>query len=139
MSTEENKTLARRWFAALNADDMHAIGELYASSFTDHIPGQPEPLNIDAFRQFISGFNAAFPDIHHTIEDLVAEGDRVIVRWTARGTNAGSFMGVPPTDKFITVTGVNIYRIAGGKFVEQWTEFDQLGMLQQMGMIPQMA
>jgi predicted ester cyclase len=78
----------------------------------------------------------AFPDLHLTIEDLIAEGDKVVDRQTARGTHQGTFMGIPPTGKQITVTAMNISRIVGGKIVEHWVELDTLGMLQQLGVVP---
>jgi steroid delta-isomerase-like uncharacterized protein len=139
MPITDAKILARRWFAAMNDADWNVITDLFIPSFIDFLPGQSEPLHIDAFKAFVANFNVAFPDIHHTIEDLIAEDDKVIVRWVARGTHTGLAMGVPPTNRLISVSGINIYRVSDGMFVEQWTEFDQLGMMQQMGVIPQMT
>ena len=79
---------------------------------------------------------AAFPDIQYTVEALLAEGDKVVVRWTARGTHTGELMGIPPTGKQVTVTGVNIGRVANGRIVEEWGEFDMMGMMQQLGVVP---
>ncbi|HLZ57017.1 MAG TPA: ester cyclase [Ktedonosporobacter sp.] len=137
MSTEENKALVRRWFTALNAAESQAIDDLFFPNFTYHLPGGQSQLEGSGpFKGFIVGFHSAFPDLYYTIEDLVAEGDRVMARWVARGTNTGSSMGLPATNKPVTITGVNIYHVAGSRFVEQWTEFDHLGMLQQMGVLP---
>jgi predicted ester cyclase len=81
-------------------------------------------------------YHEAFPDIHVTIEDLIAEGDKVVARWTGGGTNTGEMMGMPPTGKAFKVTGVNTFRISGGKVVDTWVNFDTLGMMQQLGIVP---
>ena len=81
-------------------------------------------------------FRSAFPDFHVTIEDQIAEGDRVATRWTMRGTHEGEFRGISPTGKQITVTGIGIFRFSDGKVVESWDNFDQLGMMRQLGVIP---
>lgn len=81
-------------------------------------------------------YRAAFPDVQSTIEDTIAEGDKVVTRWTARGTHRGALMGIPPTGKELTVTGMGILRIEGGRIMEAWGIFDQFGMLQQIGVIP---
>jgi predicted ester cyclase len=82
---------------------------------------------------------AAFPDIQYTLEDLLAEGDRVVARFTARGTQTGVFQGIPATGSTAAVSSIAIYRLAGGKVAEQWLEYDQLGLLQQLGVIPAMG
>jgi predicted ester cyclase len=84
------------------------------------------------------GFRAAFPDIHVAVEDVIANGDKVVVRLTFSGTHTGPLMGMPPTGKFVTITGIAIDRIQNGKIVEHWVNRDDLGMLQQLGMIPAM-
>ena len=81
-------------------------------------------------------YRSAFPDIQFTIEDLIAEGDKIVTRYTARGTHRGDLQGIPPTGRQVTVTGIIISRFANGKFVEGWLDFDALGMLQQLGVIP---
>jgi steroid delta-isomerase-like uncharacterized protein len=91
---------------------------------------------LEAYRQFISMYVTAFPDLHFMVEDLIAEGDRVVARYTGQGTHQGDLMGIPPTGKQITVTNILITRIANGKIVEQWLNFDALGMLQQLGVVP---
>jgi predicted ester cyclase len=78
----------------------------------------------------------AFPDLHFTVEDIIAEGDKVVTRLTCRGTQQGAFMGIPPTGKQATVTAIDINRFAGGKSVEHWLNMDTLGLLQQLGVIP---
>jgi len=81
-------------------------------------------------------YRTAFPDVHFTIEDQIAEGDRVVTRWTARGTHQGPLVGIPPTSKQVTMSGIAIYRLVDGKIVEQWGVNDMLGLLQQLGVVP---
>lgn len=87
-------------------------------------------------KQFISMFRTAFPDLHSTVEDQVAEGGKVVTRWTARGTHRGSLMDIPATGKTVTMSGITINRLAGSKIVETWNTFDQLGLMQQLGVVP---
>lgn len=85
---------------------------------------------------FTGMFMSAFPDTKMTVEQQIAEGDKVVTRWKAQGTHKGELMGIPPTGKQVTVTGISIERIVGGMIVESWEEFDQMGMMQQLGVIP---
>jgi steroid delta-isomerase-like uncharacterized protein len=88
-------------------------------------------------KRFMSEFRQAFPDFHSTIEDQIAEGDKVVTRWTMRGTHQGEFRGIAPTGKQITVTGIGIFRFSDeGKVIESWDNFDQLGMMRQLGVVP---
>ncbi len=86
----------------------------------------------DDYNRYTSAYYAAFPDFHHTFQDIIAEGDRVVVRWIASGTHTKPFMGIPPTGKAVTVTGITIYRIQDGVLMERWVNFDELGMLRQL-------
>src|SRR5258708_38594660 len=90
----------------------------------------------EAFKQFLSMYLTAFPDLHFTIEDIIAEGDTVVVRFTFRGTHQGDLMGIPPTGKQVVVTGIDIICAANGKVVEEWVNRDELSLLQQLGVIP---
>ena len=142
MSTEENKALARRLFQEFwNQKNLAVADELIAASHVEHTPGSPPglPPGPAGLKQFASLYFTAFPDIRVTIEDQVAEGDRVVTRWRAQGTNTGSLFGMPATNKSATITGITISRIVDGKAVETWTNFDNLGMLQQLGVIPPMG
>ena len=103
---------------------------IHASQPTNEIHG-PEGIE-----QFYATLRAAFPDIHFTVEDQVAEGDRVVTRWTARATHKGEFQGIPATGKQVSVTGIDIDRLANGKVVECWPVADELGLLQQLGVVP---
>jgi len=136
MSTEENKAIARRAVEAINAGDMSLLESLVAPDAADHAvpPGMP-PTRASAI-QFLTMFRAAFPDLQYTIEDVIAEGDRVVQRSTARGTMKGDFLGMPATGKSATWGETHIVRVKDGKIVEHWANVDQLGMLQQLGLAP---
>ena len=137
MSTEANKALARRFIEEVwNKRNMAAIDDLMAPNHVDHPEQPPFDLDREASKQYTMGYLAAFPDMHFTIEDVVAEGDMVVTRWTGRGTHQGTMPGIAPTGKSVTVTGISISRIAGGQAVESWTTWDQLGFLQQLGVLP---
>jgi predicted ester cyclase len=94
---------------------------------------------LEAYKQFILMYITAFPDARFTIDDIIAEGDTVVVRYTARGTHQGNLMGIPPTGKQASVTTIGIFRIVNGKAVEQWINCDDLGLLQQLGVVPTMV
>jgi steroid delta-isomerase-like uncharacterized protein len=137
MSAEENKAIARRHIDRLDQRDLAGAAELVATNYIGHFALHPEPLRgIEAFKQYMSGFFTAFPDLRFNIEDILAEGDKAVARWTAHGTHNGELLGIPPTARQVTVTGMWILRIAGDKIAEQWGVSDALGMLQQLGIIP---
>ena len=134
MTAEENKALVRREYEqGVNTKNFTVRDEVLADNFVAHFPGHEPIRGIEAFRQFTSAFFTAFPDLQTTIEDLLAEGDKVAVRQTWRGTHRASFQGIPPTGKRITFTSIEIYRVAGGKLAEEWVELDIFGLLQQLG------
>lgn len=134
MSTDENKTVVRRVVDAGNAGDMTAFRELFADDFIHH---DPAIRDLSGFMQFLRAVHAGIPDGHTTIEDMVAEGSEVVKRWTLRGTHTGELLGVPPTNKPIALRGISIYGIEGGRVKEIWWVTDTLGLLQQLGAIPQ--
>ena len=141
MSLEENKAIVDRYREEVFNEKTLAATEKYVSpSYVRHDPGAPaEVRGPDGVKQLATMFFAAFPDIHFTAEDIIAEGDLVVQRLTSHGTHQGAFMGIPPTGKSLTVTAIEIFRIAGGKIVEQWVEADYLGLMQQLGVIPPMG
>ena len=142
MSTDENKALGQRFFEEFWIHRNLAIAdELLAANFVDHTPGSPPglPPGPDGHKQFALLYFTAFPDIRATIEDMVVEGDRVVTRWRVQGTNTGSLFGMPATNRSADFTGVTINRVADGKIAEQWVQFDALGMMQQLGVIPAMS
>ena len=140
MSTEENKALTRRFrLEVFSQGNIAAIDEICDANWTYYDPSDPQgnwPHGPQGMRQLVNLYRSAFPDLHFTIEDEVAEGDKVMTRWTARGTHKGELMGIPPTGRQATVTGITINRMANGKIVEDWANFDALGMMQQLGVIP---
>ena len=136
MTTEGTKSLARHFFAALEANDRAALNALLAPDFVAYHSATPGPLNREALLQGISMVNAAFSDNHYVIEDQIAEGNRVVTRVTWRATHTGDFQGHPPTGKRIQVSGIAIERHKDGKIVERWLNYDQLGVMQQLGLIP---
>lgn len=135
MSVEENKTLARSWYSRYDAGEP-APDELLATDFRFYMPGKPEPFDRAGARQVLAMYEAAFAGDGHTIEEEVAEGDAVVLRWTWHGTHRGDLMGLPPTGKRVRLTGIGIFRVVGGRIAELRTEFDALGLMQQLGAIP---
>ncbi len=138
--TEGNKALADRFHMdVFQEGNLDAADEILSPEFSWHggfSPGEdqrgPEPA-----KQVASAVIAAFPDRRITHEDTIAEGDRVLIRWALTGTQDGELMGIPPTGRRVTVTGFDLFRIEDGKIVEMWQEADQLGMMQQLGVIPE--
>lgn len=137
--SEENKALARRWFEELfNRENLDIADEIVAEDHVNHDPAFPQNSpGPDGAKEVVNLYHGAFPDAQITIEDQIAEGDRVVTRWTGRGTHQGDLMGVPPSGNRVTVAGITINRIAGGKIAESWDNYDALGMMQQVGAIPQ--
>ena len=138
MSAEENKTIFRRYVEEVsNEGNLDLVDEIFARYVSHQPDGYTEERGPEDVKRFIGEFHQAFPDFHSTIEDQIAEGDKVATRWTIRGTHQGEFRGIAPTGKQITVTGIGIFRFSEGKVVESWDNFDQLGMMQQLDAIPQ--
>jgi steroid delta-isomerase-like uncharacterized protein len=134
--SEQNKTLMRRAVEEVwNQGNVDLLEELVASDFIIHAP-QAEIHGREGAKQYLAMLREAFPDIHFTIEDQFADGDRVMTRWIAHGTPKGAFQGIPPTNKQVRLAGTDIDRIANGKVVECWTSTDDVGLLQQLGAIP---
>ncbi len=137
--SEENKAAARRFFALWEAGDLEGFDEIVAADAIDHDPQRPFPdeHGSAAARKTAEMYLAAFPDTEYTVEQQVDEGDCVVTRWTARGTQDGELMGIPATGKRVEVTGITIDRFSDGKIVESWTNWDTIGLLQQLGAVPQ--
>ena len=139
MSTEDNKALVRRFYEdVFNQRNLALVDQLFSATHVFHNP--PTTLHgREEFKQLLSVYITAFPDARFTVEDEIAEGEKVTSRYTFRGTHQGELMGIPPTGKQVSVTGMIINRIAGGQSVEGWLNFDALGLLQQLGAIPVMG
>jgi steroid delta-isomerase-like uncharacterized protein len=136
---DDNRTVVRRWMEAWNgglAGLVRAVDELMADDYVRHDPNTPEVRGREAQKQLVTMFLTAFDDLHLTIEDLVAERDKVAGRITVRATHKGELFGIPPTGRQVTVSMLEIYRLAGDKIAEQWIVMDALGMMQQLGAIP---
>ena len=134
--SEENKAIARRIFEEVwGAYNLDKVEEYYAANLIDHneLPGFPPGR--EGVKASVSMFASALSDNDIAVEDQIAEGDKVVTRWTAHGTHQGELMGIPATDKSSTITGINVDRITNGKIVESWGIFDQFGMMQQLGVI----
>ena len=137
MSTEDNKAVVRRFYEeVVNQKKRAVLDEVFDLNFVDHFAPPGTPGGLEGARQTLGMFLSAFPDLHFTVEDLIAEEDEVVARVTMSGTQQGAFMGIPPTGKHVTITGIDINRFVGGKSVEHWVEMDTLGMMQQLGVIP---
>lgn len=120
-----------------NQGQLPLADELFASDYVRYDPAAPNiGTGPDAARQVVVAYRAAFPDLRLNIGDLLADGDKVVVRWTARGEHLGELRGVAPTGKEITTTGITIFRIADGRIAEEWVNWDTLGLLQQLDAIP---
>jgi len=131
---EKNKSLTRRHFEEVwNQGKLDVINEIFATEYIGHTPGSPDIHGPEGLKQFVTMHRTAFPDIHFTVEDQIAEGDKVVIRWKNTITHKGELMGVPPTGKQATQTGISFFRISGGKIVERWLNRDALGMMQQLG------
>lgn len=140
MSTEANTALVRGYIEELwNQDHLTAIDARTASSYTFGLAGVPAPLDRSQLKQFVTMFRTAFPDLHVTVEQLIGQGENVAARWHARGTQRGPLLGISPTDKEVTWSGVTLYRVADGTILEDWNSADFLGLLQQLGVVPPMS
>jgi len=136
MSTEENKALIRRIVDLIDQGKVDDAVQLSAPDAIMHYPGGDDVSGQGAQKERIGMFLAAFPDLKHIFEDLFAVDDKVVVRYTIRGTHEGEIMGIAPTGKQVTFTAISIYIVAGGKLSEAWVELDQMGLMRQLGAAP---
>ena len=140
MSDEANKAVARALYGELFSQGKIEVADaIIARDYINHdVSGPPGgwPGGPDGFKAVVQTYRGAFPDLRFSIEDQVAAGDRVLTRWTARGTNNGSLLGMPPSGRPVEVTGMSLERFSDGKIAESWVNFDQFGMLQQVGALP---
>ena len=136
--SESNKALVRRLFDEVwNQGDLDAADALVAADVVNHDPQNPKAEDRDAFKRLVLMYHQAFPDLQFTIEDLLADGDKVVVRYRAEGTQAGPLPGIPATGRSGEVTGIAIHRIADGQVAEVWVNWDALKMLQNLGLFPE--
>ena len=138
--SEQNKAIVGRMIDDLwNQGRLEVIDEVYAEDYADRSPGLPPGISgdRDGQKQFVQAFRAAFPDIVGEVEDQIAESDRVVLRWSVQATHQGDFMGIPATGKRVSFSGTSTYRLSGGKIAEEWTHADMLGLMTQLGVIPE--
>ena len=137
MSTESNNALVRRVIDEVwHGGNLAAIDVLFASDYVNHDPDTPDVRDRSAFKPYVQGLRAAFSDLRVSIDDLIAENDRVAKRWTARGTHDGPLPGIAATGKSVTFGGITIYRIANGQIAECWWSRDMASLLAQLGVLP---
>ena len=137
MSPVENKAVVRRWFAETDKGNYAIVDELCAPNYVDHNPPLPGmPVGRAGVHRANAVLRAAFPDTVHTIEDQVAEGDKVVTRLRGRATFTGEILGIPPNGQVVEIGGIIIHRLEAGKLVEHWAVSDQLSFMQQLGAIP---
>jgi steroid delta-isomerase-like uncharacterized protein len=135
---QENTSLIRRWFEEVwNKGRMEAIDEMASPDVVGHGQAQhATDIGLKEFKPFVRALRSAFPDMKVNIDYVIEQGDKVVARWTATMTHKGEFLGFAPTGKKVTVTGTTTQRISGGKIVEGWDNWDQLGLLVQIGAVP---
>ena len=137
MSIARTDSLIRRMLDnAFNLGTFAVVDDVVASNGITHTPMWGMPQNREGLKQLIAMFRSAFPDLHCTLEDEINAGDKVAAHWTMRGTHRGLFLGAPPTNRSIEVEGMMFARTENGQIAEGWTMIDQMGMLQQLGLVP---
>jgi steroid delta-isomerase-like uncharacterized protein len=133
----DTKALVRRLFEEVwNQGNLAAIDELFAPSYIRYDPAAPEAKGLAGFKQLVVMLRTAFPDLHFTLEEVIAEDDKVMTRALLRGTHRGEYLGIAPTGKPVAVMGMVVLRVTQGKFQEGWLMMDNLGLLQQLGVVP---
>jgi len=137
MTAEDNKRIVREFYEeVLNKGNLAVIDKVTAANYVDHTAAPGVPPGIAGEKAWFAMLHAAFPDGRTTIEDIVAEGDKVVVRGTMTGTHKGEFLGIPATGKKVKISGIDMTRFANGKSVEHWGQWDVAGMMQQLGVMP---
>jgi steroid delta-isomerase-like uncharacterized protein len=139
--SDANKNVVRRLFEEVwSKGNLSVADELFAPSYTHHDPSTPDVgRGPESEKLRATLYRTAFPDLRLTIEDLIAEGETVMARWSCRGTHKGALGGIAPTGKQFTISGISIARFASGKMVEGWINWDALGLMQQLGVVPELA
>ncbi len=139
--SEHNKAIVRRLFTELwNNGNLSVADEVFAPNYAHYDPSTPDfGRGPDSEKKRAALYRTAFPDLHLTIEDVIAEGETVMTSWSCRGTHKGDLNGIAPTGKHITITGLTVARVSNGKIVEGYVNWDALGLMQQLGVVPQLA
>jgi steroid delta-isomerase-like uncharacterized protein len=134
--SEENKAIVHRWVEAFNEGNLDAVDELLTDSYVRHDPNSPEVRGPEEEKQLRAMYRSAFPDLRFSVEDMVAEDDKIATRLSISATHEGELLGIPPTQRRLSFTAMELYRLEGGKIDEQWVNVDTLGMMQQLGVVP---
>jgi predicted ester cyclase len=138
MSAQENKAIVRRVYEeAISQNKPEVFDEIMSPDIVDHAPFPDQAPGLEGFKGVFAMVLSAFPDYHSSVEDQIAEGDKVVTRFSSQGTHQGEFLGIAPTGNRVRVTGIDIDRVVEGKIVEHWSEADLLGMMTQLGVIPE--
>ena len=138
MSTEDNKAIVRRMTEVFyNQGAIERADQFFAATYVHHDPASPQVRDRAGLQEAVRTFRAGWPDLHITTDELVAEGDKVLKRWTYHATHTGNLSGLPPTGKRITMSGLELFRLADGQIVESWLGYDNLSLMKQLGVAPQ--
>ncbi len=136
--TEENKAIARRLYQEIMKDkSVAAVDQYIAADVVEHNPSPGQGPGLEGVKQMFGEMYTAFPDLSATVDLMISEGDMVTARITMSGTHSGDFAGMPATGKKFSISGIDTLRIANGQIVERWGNFDEVGMMQQLGMVPE--
>ena len=136
MSAEANKSVVRRYYEeVLNGGDVALLDQLAVPDYDEHSPFPGQPNGVEGMKARVGGILAAFRPVF-TVREVVAEGDTVVVYWTNTGTHQGDFMGIPPTGRTVTISGIDVHRLRDGRLAEHWHVIEELQMLQQLGVLP---
>lgn len=128
--------LAHRWFDAMSTGDLDVVDEMFAPDYHLHLPDVPEDARgPEVIRGLVTAYRVAFPDLRFVVEEVMTSGEKVLVRWTASGTNSGPLLGVPASGRSARWTGMSLLRIRDGRVQEDWVEMDRLGLMQQIGVV----
>ena len=139
VKSDQNEKLAHRFHMDIFQEGkMDVADEILSPNFVNHFPGNPPEMQRgpDGMKRLAVALRTAFPDMQIIHDDVITQGDKVIIRWSMTGTQDGELFGVPPTGKSVSITGIDIFRVDAGKIVELWQNWDQMGMMQQLGVIP---
>ncbi|HXV41451.1 MAG TPA: ester cyclase [Anaerolineae bacterium] len=131
----ENKAKVQQVYEVINANTLDGLDALIAVDLVDHSPSPGAAPGLAGTKQTLAMFHAVFSDLRVTAEDMIADGDKVVVRLTMQGANTGEFMGLPPTGKQVKMSGIEMFRLADSKIVERWAEFDMMSLMQQLGVM----
>jgi steroid delta-isomerase-like uncharacterized protein len=140
MAVMTNEQLFKWYFDEVaNGDNLDLADDIFAEDYKHHDPANPDPrpmIGPQAVKDHLTSLKGAFPDLVFEVEDTISDGDEIIVRWTARGTNTGDYFGIPPSGKPIEITGMNTWQTKDGKAIEGWVNRDDMALLQQIGVVP---